>query len=164
MFGYALGCRGDHRRQRALVPPHILGPDRFLPEELAGLIIQLPADFLTDALPVLWLGLDQLRLDHLAHDLQVVRGANAAAVGSRVARRGSRRRLLFFGGFHAAFGQAAQEKFQLGGVELFALLAEEPPGQGIELLAENRVLAAGLFQRFLQHGDLLAQLAQFSLE
>jgi hypothetical protein len=52
VLGHPFGCRGDHRRQHALIAPHILGPDRFLPEELARLIIQLPADFLADALPV----------------------------------------------------------------------------------------------------------------
>ena len=59
-------------------------------------------------------------------------------------------RLLFFGEFYVALSQAAQQQFQLGGVELFALLTEEPPGQGIELLAQNGVLAAGLLQRLLQ--------------
>ena len=81
-----------------------------------------------------------------------------------MARRGPRRRLLFFAEFHAAFGQATEKQFQLGGVELFALLTEEPPSQGIELLTQKGVLAAGLLQRLLQRSDLLAQLAQLVLE
>jgi len=84
-LGEALRCRGDQRRQRALIAPHIFGPACLLPEELARLIIQLRVDFLTNALPVFGLGLNQLRLDHLADDLQVVRRANTAGGDSNVA-------------------------------------------------------------------------------
>ncbi len=111
-----------------------------------------------------WLGLDKLRLDHLTHDFQIVRGAQAAGLAAGLSRLRARWRRLFFRELHAAFGQATQKQFQLGGVELFALLTEEPPGQGIELLTQNRVLAVGLLQRLLQRSDLLAQLAQLVLE
>jgi hypothetical protein len=62
------------------------------------------------------------------------------------------------------YGLTPFQQFQLGGVELFALLTEEPPSQGIKLLTQNGVLAAGLLQRLLQRSDLLAQLAQLVLE
>ena len=42
---------------------------------------------------------------------------------------------------------------------MFALLTKEAPGQGIELLTQKGVLAAGLLQRLLQEGNLLALLA-----
>jgi hypothetical protein len=79
-------------------------------------------------------------------------------------RAGPRRRLFLLGQFHALLAQAAQEQFQLGGVELLAFLAKEAPGQGIELLAQDRVLPAAVLQSLPQPGDLFAQLAQLGLE
>ena len=171
VLGHA-GRRGrDHRRQRPLRDAHILGPHGFLPEELAGLIIQPPAHFLADALPVLRLGLHQLGFDHLADDFQVVRRAHAPRVRAGRSRWGNRRRLvLCCGEFQTPVGQTAQEQFQLGRVQLLALLAEETPGQRIELLAQQGVLAAGrlqslpgLLQRLLQGRHLLTQRVDFLL-
>jgi hypothetical protein len=52
----------------------------------------------------------------------------------------------------------------LSGVQLLALFAKEPPRQRVELLAQNRVLAAGLFQGLPQGGRLLFQQVDLSLQ
>ncbi len=88
-------------------------------------------------------------------------------MGSRAGapRRGNRRRLGGFGGeFQSAVGQTAQEQFELSRVQLLALFPEAPAGQGIELLAQQRVLPPGLFQRLLQGRHLLAQGLDFLLQ
>ncbi len=134
---HAHGRWRHDRRQRAIGDPDVFGPHRFAPEELAGLVIQEPADFLADAFPLIRLGLDDLRLDHFAHHLQVVRGAKALRIGPRPPGRAGHghrhgRRRSFERGLH----QTTQEQLQLSRVQLLALLAEEPPGQRIQLLTQ----------------------------
>ena len=97
VLGYPCGRRGHHRRQWTLGHTHIFGPHRFAPEELAGLVIQEPADFLADALVMLRLGLHQFRLDDFADHWQVLRGAQALGVGAVAAGRGWRGRFFFLG-------------------------------------------------------------------
>ncbi len=128
---------GHHGRQCALRPSHIFRAHRFLPEKLARLIIQLAAHLLTDLLPLLRLGLHQLGLDHFAHHFQVLRRPDAARLRTGRARRAKRRGglVLGFATLSACFGQALQEQLQLRRTQLLALLAEEPPGQRIKLLA-----------------------------
>ena len=63
VIGHAQRRGRNDRRQLAPTHPHIFGPDGFLPEKLARLIIQPPAHLCTDALPLFRLGLHQLRLD-----------------------------------------------------------------------------------------------------
>ena len=52
---------------------------------------------------------------------------------------------FFFG--EGALGQTLEKQLQLGGVQLPALFAKEPPRQGVKLLAQDRALTAGLLQR-----------------
>src|SRR5277367_3826469 len=81
-------------------------------------------------------------------------------VGAGAGRQGSRRRLFFFlvlVRLQAAVSQPAHKQFELGRVQLFALLPKEAPGQGVELLAQQGDFAAGLLQ-------LLAEGGVFGLE
>ena len=77
----------------------------------------------------------------------------------------------FFSPETVPVNQTAEEQLHLRGAQLLALFAKEPPGQGVELLAQNRVLAAGLFQglagslqRLPQGGHLLLQQADLRLQ
>jgi hypothetical protein len=51
----------------------------------------------------------------------------------------ARGRFFFLGQFQAAVGQTAHQQFQLRGIQLLALLAEEAPGQRVELLAQESI-------------------------
>jgi hypothetical protein len=137
-----------------LVLPHVFGPHRFQPEELPRAVIQLAADLLTNLLPLLGLALHFHWLEDLLHHFQVLRGAHSLGAGAFPFGRPQARRRHHLDG---TFLQPDHQQFQLGAAELLALLAKAPPGQRVELLAqEHRFLPRGL-QLLLQRRDLLAQ-------
>ena len=83
VVGHALRRGRDHRRQLALAHAHIFGPDGFLPEKFARLVVQLPADFLADAFPLFRLGQDQFRFDDLRAPLPGCPGVRRRWVWAR---------------------------------------------------------------------------------
>lgn len=165
VVGHLRGRGRDDRRQRPLIHARILGPHGFLPEELAGIVVEPAADFRADLLPFLRLGPHQFRLDHFAHHFQVLGRADAAHARARAWCGGPSRKLLCFHlEFNTAPGQAGEEQFQLRGVQLLALLAEEAAGQRVELLAQQGVLTAQLLVGLLRLLERLLQRRKLRLQ
>ena len=78
---------------------------------------------------------------------------------------------FFFGDWLTALSLATEQQFELRGVQLLTLFAKVTPGQRVEFLAQEGVLALrhfqglpGLFQSLLQRLHLLAQRVDFLLQ
>ena len=176
--GHARGGGRHHRRQRAILPSHVFGPHRFAPEKFGGLEIQLPADFLVNAFPVLRRGLDFVGLNDFAHHFQVLWGNDPLRSLAGAARSGRGRERLLRGRFHDLLGESGQEQLQLSRVQGLTLLSKQTPGQRVKFLTQECIFNARLFERLagliqrltqqrvvlLQQGHLLLEQLGLSLQ
>lgn len=154
--------RRDDRSRVHIAPAHILAPDEPEPQKARRFIVELLADFLSDAAPRGGVCLDRLRVEHLLNEWQMIGPSGRAFVfsGSATGWRRLDRLRLTFGGFgRGILAAALQEQQQLSGIHLLALAAEEAADQRVDLLAQQRVLALQTLVLFAQLGfaDGLAQ-------
>ena len=146
--------RRDHRHGIEQAALHILGPHRAPPQEASWFIVQPLADFFTDAPPLLGSRLHRRGDEHFFNDLQMLR--YPWPPGAR--RRWSPRALWGLRG-HRLRGfsrsvESLQKQQQLRRIELLALGSKEPPGQRVDLLAQERVLLFQKRQPFQQRGGI----------
>ena len=78
--------RGDHGHGVAFAAPDELSPDKSKAHEARRFVVELLADFHTEAAPGLRRGLDLRRFDDLLDDLQIRGPARLMAAGVRGAR------------------------------------------------------------------------------
>jgi hypothetical protein len=147
--------RRGRRSQVRVLAVDIGRADRAAANEAARLVIQLFADFLADAPPLLRIGFDRLGLDDFLDHRQVLGQARGGGLGALALGSGQRLGLGSFLRFRLDGKQC-----QLRRVQALAGGAENPPDQEVHLLAQKLVLAAEnsvfLFQLGLAFGHRLA--------